>query len=60
MNFAYSYLSPLEFSDLDIEKKYFETNLTVGTFYNKMIIGTLLVPPQDDLGLIKVCLHAKI
>ena len=48
----------MEFSDLEIEEKFFKTNVTVGRFYNKMIIGTLIVPPQDDSGLIKVRLYA--
>ena len=58
---VYSYLNPLEFSDLEIERKFFESNPTVGKFYNKLITGTLDVPPQDDPGLIKVslcvCVH---
>ena len=56
---SYSYLSPVEFFDLEIEEKFFKTNATAGRFYNKVIIGTLFVPPQDDPGLIKVRLCAK-
>ena len=60
ISYLYSYLNPLEFTDLEVEKKYFESNPTAGRFYNKLITGTLLKPPQDDLGLIKVCVCAKL
>ena len=54
-----SYLNPFEFSDLEVERKYFESNPSIGKFYNKLITGTLIKPPQDDPGLIKVsAMHA--
>ena len=57
-----SYLNPFEFSDLEIERKYFESNPSIGKFYNKLITGTLIKPPQDDPGLIKVgvSMHARV
>ena len=53
--FMHSYLNPFEFPDLEVEKKFFKSNPTAGKFYNKLITGTVYKPPQDDLGLIKVC-----
>ena len=49
-----SYLNPLEETDLQIEKKYFEKNASAGKFVNKVIVGSEIPPPQNDLSLIKV------
>jgi hypothetical protein len=61
INFSYtcSYLNPLEFPDLEVERKYFKANPKTGKFYNKLITGTLIKPPQDDIGFIKVSLSLE-
>eukprot|EP00731_Ephydatia_muelleri_P021440 Em0014g31a len=48
-----SYLNILERSDLEIEEAFFKDNPSKGQFYNKVIVGTEITPPQDDQGLIK-------
>ena len=55
-----SYLNDFEYKDLEIERKYFESNPSLGTFSNRVIIGALDAPPQNDTGLIKVCLSLPL
>jgi hypothetical protein len=48
-----SYLNIFEESDLEIERRFFESHPELGKFDNRVIIGSFLPPPQEDLSLIK-------
>ncbi|CAI8033198.1 hypothetical protein GBAR_LOCUS18717 [Geodia barretti] len=48
-----SYLNIFEESDLEIERKFFESNPELGKLENRVIIGSFLPPPQEDPDLIK-------
>ena len=49
-----SYLNVFEYFDLKIEKDFFESHPNLGQLYNKVIAGSVIPPPQDDLTVIKV------
>lgn len=53
-----SYLNIFEEKDLKIEKDFFKSNPDRGRFYNKVIVGTVIVPPVDHLDFIKK--HVKM
>lgn len=50
----YSYLNIFEEADMKIERDFFKKNPNRGTFYNRLIVGTVIPPPQDKLSLVKV------
>ena len=49
-----SYLNIFEEEDLKIEKDFFKSNPDKGTFHNRMIVGTVIPPPQNDTKLLNV------
>ena len=49
-----SYLNIFEGHDLKTEEDFFKAHPDVGKFYNKVIIGTIIPPPQHEPSLIKV------
>ena len=49
-----SYLNIFEEKDLEIERKFFESHPELGKFENRVIVGALLPPPQEDPDFIKV------
>ena len=49
-----SYLNIFEGHDLKTEEEFFKAHSDVGKFYNKVIIGTIIPPPQHEPSLIKV------
>ena len=54
-----SYLNIFEGHDLKTEEEFFKANPDVGKFYNKVIIGTVIPPPQHEPSLIKVQLERE-
>ena len=55
LSVSHSYLNIFEESDLKIEEDFFKAHPSMGTFHNKVIVGTVIPPPQHDLSVIKVC-----
>ncbi|XP_065920115.1 uncharacterized protein [Dysidea avara] len=55
-----SYLNVFEEKDYMVEKKFFEANPNKGTLYNKIIVGSLIPPPQNDLTLTKDTVKAYV
>ncbi len=49
-----SYLNIFEELDLKIEEDFFKANPHLGWFHNRVIIGTIVAPPQDDPSIVKV------
>lgn len=52
-----SYLNIFERKDLEIERKFFQSNHSVGEFYNLVVVGCEISPPNEVMKceLIKVC-----
>ncbi len=54
-----SYLNIFEEVDLKIEEDFFKANPHLGWFHNRVIIGTIVAPPQDDPSLVKVTCYSN-